>query len=170
MENIEEFEIPEEVVEKLKNPEVIRKHVEDGKTFQEILEFSAEKMEKFYQHAKFLFDQSKYKEASEAFTFLTTLNPLIPNYWIGLGLSELSQEEYHGGLLAFAMAIMSDVANPLPHYYTALCYRALLQPESALLSLDLALMHAGDDEDLHKRATLLKEKIFEEKRKKRESS
>lgn len=167
MENLEEFSIPEDAVEKLKDPKIIRKNLVEGKTFQEILGYDNERMEKFYQKASDLFYKQEYEKSSEAFTFLTTLNPGVSSYWIGLGMSEQILEEFHGALLAYAMAMMSDISNPLPHYYTAMCYRSLLKPESAMGSIEIALHHCKDKDEwqnLKERALALKEKILGEKK------
>jgi type III secretion system low calcium response chaperone LcrH/SycD len=155
MENIEEFEIPEDVREKLQDPEYFGQQIQEGKSLQEILEFSDEKLEIFYQQASRLYQKNRFKESIEAFTFLTTLNPFVANFWLGLGMSEQRLEEYSDALLAFAMAMMADPASPLPHYQTALCYRAMGEKESALGALELALMRSGDNEWQH-----LKEKII----------
>lgn len=164
MENFE-FEIPEEVREKLQHPESFQQHIE-GKSFQEILEFSDEQMEVFYNQASNLYQHHHFQEAIQAFTFLTTLNPFVVNFWIGLGMAEQRIEEYGNALLAYAMAMMVDSKNPLPHYQTALCYRALMQPEDALGYLELALLHCKGEEWAHvkERATLLKSRIIEEGR------
>ncbi|MFQ5730114.1 MAG: CesD/SycD/LcrH family type III secretion system chaperone, partial [Waddliaceae bacterium] len=82
MENMEEYKIPEEAIEKLKDPEVIRRQIEEGKTFQEIIGYSVDTMEKFYQGAYNLFQQQEYRKAADAFVFLTTLNPYVHNYWL----------------------------------------------------------------------------------------
>lgn len=168
MENLEEFSIPEDAIEKLKDPKIIRKNLIEGKTFQEILGYDNARMEKFYSKAAEFFERQEYEKAAEAFTFLTTLNPAVTSYWLGLGMSEQLIEEYHGALLAYAMAMMSDVVNPMPHYYTAMCYRSLMQPESAMASLQLAIRHCANNEgwqNLKQQALALQEKISEDKKK-----
>lgn len=139
-----EYKIPEEAIEKLKDPEIIRRQIEEGKTFQEVLGYSVEAMEKFYQIAYNLFQQQEYQKAADAFVFLTTLNPYVHNYWLGLGMAEHLDGGYQGALLAYAMAILTDVENPVTHYHSATCYRALSDRQSALLSLEMAIRCAGD--------------------------
>ena len=147
MENLEEFQIPKEALERMKDPEVITQLVEEGKTFQEIIGYTDETMDKFYRGARGLFEQQKYREAADAFIFLTTLNPYVHNYWLGLGMSEHLEEEYHGALLAYGMAMLSDSKNPLPHYHSAACYQALDDKTSMLVSLDLAINLAGNNQE-----------------------
>lgn len=147
MEHLEEFQIPKESLERLKDPLFLKKQVEEGKTMQEIIGFTSETMDKFYSAAYQLFQRQQYEESADAFVFLTTLNPRVHNYWLGLGMSEQLNEEYHSALIAYSMAVLTDNANPLPHYHSAACYHAVHDPEGALLSLEMAIQCAGDNPD-----------------------
>lgn len=146
IEDMEEYRIPEEVIEKLRDPDIIRRQMKEGKTFQEILGYTPAMMEKFYQGAYNLFQMQEYQKAADAFVFLTTLNPYVHNYWLGLGMAEQLNGGYQGALLAYAMAILNDIGNPLPHYHSASCYRALQDNKSALQSLDMAIRCANAQE------------------------
>lgn len=139
--------IPNEALERLKDPEVVRRQVKEGKTFQEILGYSNEDMEKFYQAAYGLFQKQEYQKAADAFVFLTTLNPYVHSYWLGLGMSEQLGGGYQGALLAYAMAILTNVENPVAHYHSGSCYRMLQDDENALQSFEMALRCAGDAEE-----------------------
>ena len=144
MDNMEEYKIPDEAIEKLKDPEVLRRQMDEGKTFQEVIGYSQETMEKFYKAAYNLFQQQEYQKAADSFIFLTTLNPNINSYWLGLGMSEQLCGGYQGALLAYAMAILTDVENPTPHYHSASCYRILRDFDSAIQSLEMAVRCADD--------------------------
>lgn len=146
MENIEEFHIPKEALEKLKDPDIIRRQVKEGKTFQEILGYPQETMDKFYHIAHALYQQQEFHKAADAFVFLTTLNPYVHNYWLGLGMSEQLCSNYQGALLAYAMAILTDVENPITHYQSGNCYLALNDITNALQSYEMAIRSAGDIE------------------------
>ncbi len=147
MENIEEYRIPKEAIERLKDPEVIQKQIKEGKTFQEIIGYSAEVMEKFYSIARALFERQEYDKAADAFVFLTTLNPYVHNYWLGLGMSEQLNGGYEGALLAYAMAILTNPENPAAHYQSASCYRSMSDTKNAILSFELAARCCGDREE-----------------------
>jgi type III secretion system low calcium response chaperone LcrH/SycD len=136
---MEEFQIPPELMEKVKDPEVLKQQVEEGKMLHEILGFDDKTMLKFYLAAKSLFDRQEWKKAADAFLFLTSLNPYVHTYWFGLGMSEELREEYHGALLAYAMAILTEVFNPVPHYHSARCYLALGEKDNAVHSLEMAI-------------------------------
>lgn len=144
IEEMEEFKIPKEALEKLRDPELLRRKINEGKVLQEIIGYTHETMEKFYQIAYKLFQHQQYQEAGDAFIFLTTLNPYVYNYWLGLGMSEQLSNKYDGALIAYATAILIKVENPLPHYHSASCYLALKDWVNAIASLDLAILYAGD--------------------------
>ena len=144
MEHMEEFTIPKEAKERLSNPKILHDLLSKGKTFQEIIGYSFATMEKFYSRAHHLYQDQRYEDAADAFMFLTTLNPNVHNYWLGLGMSEHMNEEYDAALIAYGMAIMTDVENPLPHYHSASCYNALQDKENALAAVELAIAYAGD--------------------------
>ena len=147
MEPHHDFQIPQEAFERLKDPLHIKKLVDEGKTLQEILGYSIETMDKFYEAAHSLFQKQQYEEAADAFVFLTTLNPKVHNYWLGLGMSEQLIEEYDAALMAYGMAILTNMENPLPHYHSASCYQALHDKNSAIISLELALRQAHGREE-----------------------
>jgi type III secretion system low calcium response chaperone LcrH/SycD len=145
MENIEdldEFQIPQEALERMNDPVVIKKYLDEKTPFQEILGFSDETMEKFYTVARRLFEKQEYEKAAEAFMFLTTLNPFAHHYWLGLGMAEQLCGEHHGALMAYGMAMMTDKNDPLPHYHSAACYKLIHDPNNAAISLELALKHS----------------------------
>ncbi len=144
IEEMEEFRIPKEALEKLKDPELLRRKINEGKVLQEIIGYTPETMEKFYQIAYKLFQHQQYQEAGDAFIFLTTLNPYVYNYWLGLGMSEQLCNKFDGALIAYATSILIKVENPISHYHSATCYTALKDYGNAIASLDLAIMYAGD--------------------------
>lgn len=143
-EDIEEFNLSKEVVEKLKNPEFLRKELAEGKTFQEIFSYDANTMAAFYEAASKLYNREQYKEASDAFFFLTNLNPYVYAYWLGLGMSEQLNDDPASALIAYNMASFIEPENPLPHYHSAGCYKAIHDDHSALEAIEKALKFAGE--------------------------
>jgi len=160
--DLHEFQIPEDALEQLRDPEVLRKHVEEGKSFQEILHINDEEMHRYYSTASHFFYSQQYQKASDAFTFLTTLNPNVYEYWLGLGMAEHRLEEYNGALLAYGMAVIACPPSPLPHFYKAHCYSSLGESASALASLKVSLRFMGsrtEYDELRKKALILQEKL-----------
>lgn len=141
----DEFHIPEIGRKILDNPIKLQQHVESGEIFQEIIGYSEQTMHKFYSAACRLFEKQKYEEASDAFVFLTTMNPLVHYYWLGLGMSEHMLGEYSEALLAYNMAIVIDKTNPISHYHAASCHKALYDVKNAIISLNHAIDMAKDN-------------------------
>ncbi|SCA64086.1 Uncharacterized protein SCG7086_BX_00080 [Chlamydiales bacterium SCGC AG-110-P3] len=147
MDNLEDFKIPEEAMDRLKDPEVLKQYVAQGKTFQQIIGYSAETMERFYQGAYTLFQKCEYAQSADAFIFLTTLNPYVHNYWLGLGLAEIKNEEFDAALIALGMAGMIDAENPMSSFHSANCYNQLGSYETAVDMLDTTIERCGDKEE-----------------------
>jgi len=163
IEGIEDYKIPEEALERLKSPDVLRRQMEEGLTFQEIIGYSHETMEKFYHVAHRLFQAQEYEKAADAFLFLTTLNPYVHHYWLGLGMAEQLNGGVQQALLAYAMAVLTNAESPVPHYHSASCYQVLNDRESALQSLQIAINCAGSSPEhsvLKERAIIAKQSLL----------
>jgi len=146
-ESVDDFMIPKEAMDKLNDPELLRRYVEEGKTFQEILGYNDAAMDEFYRIARYLFEEQRFQEASDAFLFLTTLNPFIPDYWLGMGMCEQVNEEYKQALVAYSMVTMSEIEQPVAHYQSAACYHKLGDLDNALASLEKAIAQCGSEEE-----------------------
>lgn len=125
VDDLNDFEFPEDALERLEDDEFVQKQLAEGKTYQEILGYSDEEMEKFYQVAVALFQKEKYEKAADAFVFLTTLNPRVYVYWMGLGMCEQVREEYENALIAYEVAIETIPDDPSAYYYAGICHLRL---------------------------------------------
>lgn len=144
-----------EIILKLNEPAVLLRHMEEGGTFQEILALDEAAMNALYEDAYVLLQSAEYSDASDAFLCLTTLNPYISTYWIGLGIAEQAHRACHAALVAYAMAIVCDDKNPTPYYCAASCHYLNNDIDEALSSIKIALEKAGDDpyyDDIRTRA------------------
>ncbi len=97
----------------------IAKLVVEGKTFQEIVGFSDETMEKFYETARQLYFEQRFEEAKTAFQFLTTINPYVSEFWLGLAETQQANQEYQVAISAYTMAIAMDPES-IPAYLMAI--------------------------------------------------
>ena len=140
-----EFGIPEEAFERVRDPEMLKRYMNGGKTFQEILGYSEGAMVGFYASAKNLFEQQRYDEAIDAFTFLSTLNPHVPAYWMGLGMSEQLLGLHEKALIAYKMLAVLQPGNPVLHYHTASCHHALKDKQKTIAALETAIETADED-------------------------
>jgi type III secretion system low calcium response chaperone LcrH/SycD len=153
--DLEEFKLSKKAKAKLKNKELLKKELADGKTPQEILGFKDSTMAKFYRAAYQLFEHKRYIDAANAFLFLVTLNTYNHDYWLGLGMSAQMCGDYESAIDAYEMAAITDVESPVPYFYLAKCLFAIHDRESALQAIDLALEYAEGKElyrDLVKQA------------------
>jgi type III secretion system low calcium response chaperone LcrH/SycD len=161
----DDFKISKKVRHKLKNREAIKKEIESGKSFQEILEFSDAAMSRFYHSANHLFENKRYPDAANAFLFLVTLEPHISRYWIGLGMSAQMCHDYEAAIDAYEMAAICEIENPEPYFYLAKCLFAVHDREATLQALDLAIEYAGDNDDyadLKRQAIAAKELLLKD--------
>lgn len=133
------------------DPDSLKRGIEEGRPFFEILGITQEKLNEYYGRARDLFIKEDYEKSSDAFYFLSSLNPAHPHYWLGLGLSEQKCGEYHAALMAYGMASMYDAENPLSYYQAAKCYLEIEDKENAARSLDLALHFSENNPPLKRR-------------------
>jgi type III secretion system low calcium response chaperone LcrH/SycD len=161
--NLSEFHLSKKAKAKLKNKKILQKEIAEGKTAQEIMEFSDETMAKFYKAAYVIFEHKRYQDAANAFLFLATLNPHHHEYWLGLGMATQLNQDYESAIDAYELAAMCDISSPVPYFYLAKCLFAIHDRESALQALDLAIETADDLEEyteLKRQAELAKEMLL----------
>ena len=145
MEPTDDLKIPEDILQKLRNPDELRRHIENGDSLQTILGYSDKLMEQMYQAAKDVFTEKRYSEAQEAFLFLTTLNPYVYAYWLGLAMSYQLIEEYEQAILAYDCASKVEPETPLPYYYKAGCHNLLNEIDAAKVVIEQAFERAKDN-------------------------
>lgn len=165
--DIGEFKISKKVREKLKNKKLLKKQMAQGKTAQNILEFSDETMAKFYGAAYRLFEHGKYADAANAFLFLVTLNPYNHDYWVGMGMCSQLLKDYEMAIDAYEMAAICRIDSPVPYFYLAKCLFALHDRDSALQALDLAIEYAenhSEFDQLKQQAETAKDLLVKDKR------
>lgn len=134
----DELQMPDELLIELEKPDMLKKFLESGKSLQEIIGYSDELMEELYQSAAQVFEEGRYQESQDGFLFLTTINPYVYAYWIGLAMSYQLLEEYEEAILAYESAITIDTESPLPHYYKAACHLLINEVQEARAAIDIA--------------------------------
>ncbi len=141
---LDQFQISEEVKEKLKDKKFLKKEFAKGKSAQHIMGFSDEAMSKFYEAGYELFRASKFMDAANAFLFLVTLNPYNHDYWLGLGMATQMYGDYEAAVDAYEMAAVCQLESPVPYFYLAKCLFAMHERESALEALNLAIDYSAE--------------------------
>lgn len=77
----------------------------EGKSLHELIGFSWDSLKTLYQAGLSLFDKHKFSEAQDAFFFLATIAPLVPEFWIGLGYANAECQHNDAAIFALKRAI-----------------------------------------------------------------
>lgn len=78
------------------------------KIYQDVLGISSEELSTLYEQASGFLQTNRLDEAKSAFAFLTKINPFASDFWIGLGVCHLQNEEFTDAFNDFIMALTMD--------------------------------------------------------------
>lgn len=92
---------------------------------QQVLSISDETLKKYYSVAFELYQEKKFSDAQDAFTFLTFLNPEYPCFWMGLGSSAQAQQDFEIAIMAYEVLEQLDPEDPPPFANAYQCYTAI---------------------------------------------
>ncbi len=136
------FLISKEALARLEDQEELMRHIEEGKTIQEFFGFSNETTVEFYGAAQTILEQKRFADAIKAFSFLTILNPNIPDFWTGLGMAQQNMNDHEAAVFSYSMAytIEGDVIGP--YMLAAQCFLEIRDHERAIEVLELASAYA----------------------------
>ena len=111
--------------------DLIQHTLANNGTLKDIRGLTAEHMEAVYSVAYNLYEQGKYEDAHDMFSFLGLYDHLEKKYWVGLGACRQMMKRYDGAIEAYSMASMLDVDNPEMPLHAAECHLALGNLEGA---------------------------------------
>ena len=100
--------------------------------------------EAIYSVGYSLYNQGKYADAENMFTFLCFYDHLEKKNWMGLGSSRQMRKDFDGAIKAYSYLALLDVANPYPPLHAGDCYLALGKLEEAESGFFAAVHWAGD--------------------------
>ncbi len=81
-----------------------------------------------------------YKEAETMFSMLTLYNTTDARFSMGLGSARQAREKFLEAIDAYSIAaVISDMQDPTPQYYAAICMIKLGKPKEAIATLEVAL-------------------------------
>lgn len=121
MADVTKYRMTEEALELLQDPDALGDVMAEGKTFKEIVGFSDEVMDDFYEVAAKLLEERRLEEAQNAFTFLTTMDPGVAIYWHGFGMANQWNGEIETALNAYRAAIDIDPLTVEPYFQAVGC-------------------------------------------------
>lgn len=119
-------------------------------TLQSILGISNPTMLWMYRAGRELFQEGKKEEAFAIYQMITTINPLVADYWVAQGLVLRSLQEETEALYAFSLASLLNPEQPVARYHSAELY--LLQQQLADAEKELQALERIIDS--HKRVDL----------------
>lgn len=154
MVSLRDFIINEETIESISNEEVLLKHLEEGKSLQDIFGFSDETTAEFYDAAKNVLEQKRFTDAIDAFVFLTTINPYISDFWTGLGLAQQNNNDHDAALFSYNVAFTIEEGEIYPYILAAQCCIEMKNFDKAIEILDVAENcaeeHSNEGDDYQK--------------------
>jgi len=127
----------------------VQERAEKSETLRQLFGFSNETIEQFYLTAFALHQSNNIVDAADSFYFLSAIDPWVQVFWMGYGNSEQQLGHFQLALYAYAMATLIDTTDPLPHYFSALCYEQLDNKEEADVAFKLAKECADVKPDQH---------------------
>ncbi len=104
-ENVKAYQAKIDGLKMLDNPEKFKSFLAEGKSISDVLGFSEQAIDKFYEAAHQLIAQKRYQEAKDAFFFLVTIAPQVSECWLGLGLAYGQCKETEGAIQSYLRAI-----------------------------------------------------------------
>ncbi len=117
--DMEPYLMSKEGLKILKDPELFGKAMNEEQTLQEIMGWETETVLDMYDAAVRLAGNNRYEDASDAFFFLTTINPNIPSFWIGFGTCMKYLGKIDDAMMAYKMSIIF-APDYFPSYQRAL--------------------------------------------------
>lgn len=141
---------------------LIQSALENHGTMKEVRGLTQDHMEAIYTLAYTLYQQERYQEAHDLFTFLCLYDHLETKYWNGLAACRQMRKDYGAAIDAYTMAAMLDVENPELPLRAAECHLALGNLEGAESGAFAALYWIGDKggyDAVRDRATLMAERV-----------
>ncbi len=105
---------------------------------QELFGFSNDSLVQIYGLAEHLIKRKHYEDAVQILTFLTTLTPDIPSFWITFGICLQLLKEHEGAIALFDIVKMLKPTDPVPFIYSAESYMALNHFDKAKQELESA--------------------------------
>ena len=156
MQPLEVFEMSQRTKETLASPELFRQRMKDGESILDVFGFSTEAITGFYDAAVALMDEKRYKDASDAFYFLTVLVPNEPLFWLGTARSDWLEGNPTNALSSYLMAYGLQPMNTEVFLETLRCCVAVESLECAHQLIHQALELAAskpEDSEAEKLAT-----------------
>lgn len=124
-------------------------YLKKGGTIQDVYNMTDTDMEVMFLAASRYFHQQRYQEASDAFLFLTFLNPYVAKTWLALGEALKMCTEYARAVEAYTMASLNDCEDPRAYFHAAACLLQIGELQKAQDRLKLCALYAQEAPGFH---------------------
>jgi len=124
--------------------EITERLIGKGKTPRDAMGMTDQMIEGIYGQAYRLYNTGKYKDASQLFRLLVTLNSSEAKYTLGLAACFHMLKEYSTAAELYNLCGIIDPQSPIPHYHASDCYLQMGDNISALLALEMAVKRSGE--------------------------
>ncbi len=104
--------------------------------FQQELGLSDNELIKWYVYALDLYEKRSLQDAVDAFFVLTSLNPGVASFWMGLAQAQELSQQLEEAAESYLMAAAAKNEDLRPALFSAECYRELGQTDKAKALLD----------------------------------
>ena len=138
----EDFILSEEKLKRCTQPDVLACSPSKKSAIQKAIGYTDPMMLLLYQIAVDLSENKSHDESVAAFKFLCILNPYIAPFWIGLGVSQVQQQDFEGAIKSYERAIEVDPTNIQGYLYAIKYYLDNKGPQKARQILDGGLQQA----------------------------
>lgn len=102
---------------------------------KDVFHITDSQMETIYNYGYQMFQSGKYKDASQFFNFLRTMNPLQYKYWFGLAACHHSLQDYNKAHGEYGVCTLMEPENPIPYFHIYDCHMQQQNPLAAYYAL-----------------------------------
>lgn len=123
----------------------LAEQMNQGKTLQQVLEFSDQELADFYTVGLENYQHGQYHNAGSIFMLLTQLNPYVGSFWLALGGAEEMDHDIQGAAYAYIFGSELEMQTLAPYLRGAQCLLQLNKVEEAKKLLHRAIARAGEE-------------------------
>lgn len=132
----------------------------EGVTLQELAHVDDTSMGVLYQAAKRIFEQKRFDDAADIFSFLMGLNRNTFAFCIGLANAEYQRKAYKEALSLYSYMCKAWPNNPVCYLSASHCHKALNEPDQAIAVLENARTAIAGHPDLQKWRSIFSEELM----------
>ena len=126
--------------------------VVSGESWREALRFPKDSLDVLYKGAKMVFEDGRFIEATDCFSFLSWFDARQYDFWMALGHSQFHTANHSAAISSYGIASYCFPSDSWPHIYSATCFEALGDFDQAVRSmtegLDVERKKESPDRDL----------------------